>query len=139
MIYIYPFFFTLGSECVNICMTWKYRHRQLIINCKIERLHFEVSIFGPSSDLQAHCLSPTHNISCTSFNNDGHVEQILQTNTTVYTIYDTDISRLNGIWRCQHGSRKDEISTEVTITKGKSLVYASSVSFYYSVSMILQT
>ncbi|CAC5421940.1 unnamed protein product [Mytilus coruscus] len=98
-------------------MTWKIRTRQLIIDCKVEHLHFEVSIFGPSSDLQAHCLSPTHNISCTSFNTDGHVKQILQTNTTVYTVEDRDISRFNGIWTCQHGSRKDETSTEVTIAK----------------------
>lgn len=104
-------------ECTNISMSWNLRNSQLIINCTIENLHYAVSIFGPSGALQSLCSSPVNFSNCIVFIRGGHVDQSLLTNTTTFTLDTKDNSRYNGMWKCQHGSRKDRTSIKVKIFK----------------------
>ncbi|CAC5378095.1 unnamed protein product [Mytilus coruscus] len=105
------------SSDVHVCLTWEAKKENITFKCKVSNLLWKVYFSNPENEEQGFCVSPIPVQECHSSHNV--ITQDLQTNTTVLVIQRHVDSKLNGPWKCSHGTNRDAAIVNVTvITKG---------------------
>lgn len=100
-----------------MCLTWKVKNNSLILTCKIPNLKFSVYLLDPLNNEQGYCFTPIPHINCYSHFQNVSIFQSTETNETVFILTGKINQRLNGNWTCEHGTRIESRTVEVTLLK----------------------
>ncbi|XP_071149473.1 uncharacterized protein [Mytilus edulis] len=98
---------------VHLCLTWQAQKENITFKCRVSQLQWKVYFYNPENDEQGHCLSPIPFSTC--FSSHNNITQDLKTNTTLLVIHREVDSRLDGSWKCIHGTKRDEAIVNVTV------------------------
>lgn len=101
-------------------MTWEAKKDSITFKCKVSNLVWEVGFINHEHKNQGYCLFPIKVPTCFSLHNV--ISQDLQTNTTVLVIQRHVDSRLNGPWKCYHGTNLDSAIVNVTVLKKGNII-----------------
>ncbi|XP_052103369.1 uncharacterized protein LOC127736819 [Mytilus californianus] len=101
------------SCSVHVCLTWEAKKGNITFKCKVSQLKFKVDFLNPKNEEQGYCISPIPVPGCYSLHNV--ITQDQQTNTTVLVIQRHVDNRLNGPWKCYHGTNVDAAIVNVTV------------------------
>lgn len=119
--FAFAFFSVIQSCSVHVCLTWEAKKENITFKCKVSQLKFKVDFLNPKNEEQGYCISPIPHPECHSSHNV--ITQNLETNTTVLVIQRHVDNRLNGPWKCYHGTNVDAAFVNVTvIEKGNILI-----------------
>lgn len=98
---------------VHVCLTWEAEKGNITFKCKVSALRFEVHFLNPANDDLGFCVSPVPVPGC--YSRDNVISQDLETNTSVLVIQRHIDNRLNGPWKCRHGTNVDAAIVNVTV------------------------
>lgn len=107
-------FSAILSCSVHVCLTWEAKKENIVFKCKVSQLTLKVHFFNPKNKEEGYCATPIpHHTVCYSTNNT--ITQDLKTNTTVLVIQKHVDNKLNGVWKCSHGTNREAATVTVTV------------------------
>lgn len=112
-------------------MTWEAKKENITFKCKVSQLKFKVDFLNPKNEEQGYCISPIPVPGCYSSHN--FITQDRETNTTILVIQRHVDSRLDGSWKCYHGTNTDSAIVNVTVLKK-----GNTILFYFKTEGKLQ-
>lgn len=92
-------------------------YNRLTLTCKVGILDFWVKIVDPLGNIRAQCLPPAAQKPCDSLYNNGSISQNIKTNETIYELKGKIDNRVNGNWKCLHGTKLETGFVDVTVLK----------------------
>lgn len=98
---------------VHVCLTWEAQRENITFKCKVSHLQWRVYFYNPLNKEEGHCLSPIPISTCYSSHNV--ISQDRKTNTTFLVIHREVDNKLDGPWKCIHGTRREEAIVNVTV------------------------
>ncbi|XP_063412686.1 uncharacterized protein LOC134695384 isoform X2 [Mytilus trossulus] len=103
----------IHSCSVHVCLTWEATKENITFKCKVTQLRFKVDFFNPKNEEQGYCTSPLPEPRCYSSHNI--ITQDRRTNTTVLVIERHVDNKLNGPWKCNHGTNIEAAIVNLTV------------------------
>lgn len=119
MYYSFSVIFSCG---VHVCLTWEAKKDNITFKCKVSNLLWEVSFKNHENKDQGYCSFPIPFPMCRSSHKLNVISQDRKTNTTVLVIQRHVDSRLNGPWKCYHGTNHDSAIVNVTVLKKGNII-----------------
>lgn len=98
-------------------MTWNIDRENVTFQCKVNHLSMNVEFYNPILEEEGYCVMPIPNSECHPMHNNTMMQD-LRTNTTFLILQRHIDDRLNGPWKCLHGTNRDEAIVNITILKG---------------------
>lgn len=103
-------------------MTWAADKNKITFKCKVSNLVWNVRFYNPENEEQGYCTIPLPIQACHSSHNV--ITQNRKTNTTVLAIQRKVDNRLNGPWKCYHGTNIDKAVVNVTIITQGNIMFS---------------
>lgn len=87
-----------------------------MFKCRVDDLSWKIYFYNPSEEELGHCTTPFPVSTCFPTKNNL-ITQDRESNTTILIVNRHVDSALNGLWRCAHGTKRDDAFVNVTILK----------------------
>lgn len=107
-----------------MCLTWEIQPENVTLKCTVSCLQFQVAIYNPVHVEEGYCNFRHRYTECKPTKNSYIMYQDHSTNTTVLIIMKHIDDKINGPWRCEHGTNRGTATANITVfTKGTIIQY----------------
>lgn len=86
-------------------------------------MHFRVEIIDPSNKLIGECYPAQTKSYCDTHSDNAVLAQNVTTNETTCLIRGIINERMNGKWKCLHGTNKGLANVDVTVLRYKGIMW----------------
>lgn len=104
-----------------MCMTWEIHPENVTLKCTVSCMQYSVTIYNPVNVEEGYCQFYHEHTECAPKTKNHKIYLDRSTNKTILIIMTHIDDKMNGPWRCDHGTNRDTAIVNITVLpKGKS-------------------